>query len=103
MEAGIIGTDSIDGAVGAEAEAALSGASGYTDPSEENQEVLKYCAYAATVVTVLFLGFSLLMLRRIAIAVAVIKVATQAIAGAPSVVFFPVAPVLCALGFGAYW
>ena len=44
-----------------------------------------------------------IMLRRVAVAVAVIKVATQAITAAPSVIFFPIGPVLVAFGFGAYW
>eukprot|EP00740_Mantoniella_antarctica_P000711 CAMPEP_0181393730 /NCGR_PEP_ID=MMETSP1106-20121128/27352_1 /TAXON_ID=81844 /ORGANISM="Mantoniella antarctica, Strain SL-175" /LENGTH=752 /DNA_ID=CAMNT_0023515083 /DNA_START=27 /DNA_END=2285 /DNA_ORIENTATION=- len=105
MKAGIIGSDAIDAAIGSDAESVVGGtySGSYTDPSKDNEDVLKYCAIIATIFTVLFLFFSLLMLRRIAIAVAVIKVATQAIAGAPSVVFFPVVPVLASLGFGAYW
>lgn len=102
LKAGLIGTDAISAAVGDNA-ADVVGSSGYADPATENEEVLKYCAYIATALTVIFLVFSLLMLRRIATAVAVIKVATQAISGAPSVILFPIAPVLVALGFGAYW
>jgi len=102
MKAGIIGSDAVSAAIGAPADSVLNDPA-YTDPAEDNETVLKYCAFAATAVTAVFLVFSLLMLRRIAIAVAVIKVATQAIAGAPSVVFFPIAPVLLTLGFGAYW
>ena len=100
MKAGVIGSDELSAAVGDDAAAT---AANYADPSEENQETMLYCAYAATAVTAIFLIFSLLMLKRVAVAVAVIKVATQAIAGAPSVIFFPIAPVLAALGFGAYW
>merc|ERR1712216_36326 len=62
-----------------------------------------YCAYASTVLAALLLVFTLIMLKRVAIAVAVIKVATQAITAAPSVIFFPIGPVLVAFRFGAYW
>ena len=100
MKAGVIGSDEISAYAG---DGAAETASNYVDPSEENQETLKYCAYAATVVTVFMLIFSLLMLRRVAVAVGVIKVATQAISKAPSVIFFPIFPVFAALGFGAFW
>ena len=100
MKAGVIGSDEISAHAG---DGAAETASNYVDPSEENQDTLKYCAYAATVITVFMLIFSLLMLRRIAAAVGVIKVATQAISKAPSVIFFPIFPVFAALGFGAFW
>jgi choline transporter-like protein 2/4/5 len=100
MKAGIIGGDEISAYAG---DSAADSATNYVDPSEENQEVLGYCAHFSAVLAVLLLIFTLIMLKRVAIAVAVIKVATQAITAAPSVVFFPIAPVLLAFGFGAYW
>ncbi len=100
MKAGVIGSDKITAYAG---DAAADSATNYVDPSEDNQEVLLYCAYFSTVLAVLLLIFTLIMLKRVAIAVAVIKVATQAITAAPSVIFFPIGPVLLAFGFGAYW
>ena len=58
-------------------DSAAATAENYVDPSEDNQEVLLYCAYASTVFAALLLVFTLIMLKRVAIAVAVIKVATQ--------------------------
>jgi choline transporter-like protein 2/4/5 len=100
IKAGVIGSDEITAYAG---DSAAATAENYVDPSEDNQEVLLYCAYASTVFAALLLVFTLIMLKRVAIAVAVIKVATQAITAAPSVIFFPIAPVLVAFGFGAYW
>jgi choline transporter-like protein 2/4/5 len=100
IKAGVIGSDEITAYAG---DSAAATAENYVDPSEDNQEVLLYCAYASTVFAALLLLFTLIMLKRVAIAVAVIKVATQAITAAPSVIFFPIAPVLVAFGFGAYW
>ena len=100
MKAGAIGHDEITALVGEDAAATTAN---YVDPAEDNQEVLLYCAYASTVLAGLLLIFSLMMLRRVAVAVAVIKVATQAITAAPSVVFFPIGPVLVTFGFAAYW
>jgi len=76
---------------------------GYTDPSEDNAEVMEVCAHIALAITICLFLFSILMLKRVRTAVAVIKVATQAIGGAPSVVFFPLAPVFASLLFGAWW
>lgn len=100
MKAGVIGSDEITAYVG---DAAADASANYVDPSEDNQETLLYCAYFSTVLAALLLVFTLIMLKRVAIAVAVIKVATQAITAAPSVIFFPIGPVLVAFGFGAYW
>ena len=100
IKAGVIGSDEITAYAG---DSAAATAENFVDPSEDNQEVLLYCAYASTVFAALLLVFTLIMLKRVAIAVAVIKVATQAITAAPSVIFFPIAPVLAAFGFGAYW
>ena len=100
MKAGVIGQDQVTAYVGDDMGENLEG---YTDPSEDNQEVLKYCAHVALAITIVLFLFTLLMLKRVRTAVAVIKVATQAIGGAPSVVFFPLAPVFASLLFGAWW
>jgi choline transporter-like protein 2/4/5 len=96
MKAGVIGNDAI-------AASDEDGGSSYTDPSEDNQEVLTYAAYACTALTVILLLFTLLMLKRVRIAVAVIKVATQCIAAAPMTIVFPLIPVFVALALFAYW
>ena len=100
MKAGVIGSDQVTAYVGTDMGENLEG---YTDPSEDNQEVMKYCAHVALAITIILFLFTLLMLKRVRTAVAVIKVATQAIGGAPSVVFFPLAPVFASLLFGAWW
>ena len=100
MKAGVIGSDQVTAYVGTDMGDNLEG---YTDPSEDNAEVMEVCAHIALAITICLFLFSILMLKRVRTAVAVIKVATQAIGGAPSVVFFPLAPVFASLLFGAWW
>ena len=89
MKAGVIGSDQVTAYVGTDMGDNLEG---YTDPSEDNAEVMEVCAHIALAITICLFLFSILMLKRVRTAVAVIKVATQAIGGAPSVVFFPSRP-----------
>ena len=86
MKADVIGSDQVTAYVGTSMGENLEG---YTDPSEDNQEVMKYCAHVALAITIVLFLFTLLMLKRVRTAVAVIKVAAGHRPDAPKRAFFP--------------
>lgn len=67
---------------------------GVDTSASDDAEVFKYATYIMAAVTLLAFLFTLLMIRRIMIAVACLKVASQAIAAMPMVLFTPVIPLL---------
>ncbi|KAI8472764.1 MAG: plasma-membrane choline transporter-domain-containing protein [Monoraphidium minutum] len=73
------------------------------DPSLVSRENWAYIAYAATAIAGVVLLFTLVMLRRVAVAVACIKVASQAVAKMPSIMLFPLLPFVLEVGLVIYW
>ena len=73
------------------------------DPTTDSQTTWKYVAYAMTAVAGLVFLLTLLMLRRVRIAVACLKVASQAVGSMPSVLLFPILPFIFEVGLIIYW
>jgi len=73
------------------------------DPSSDSQQTWKYIAYAMTAVAGFVLLLTLLMIRRVKIAVACIKVASSAVGAMPSVLLFPILPFIFEVGLIIYW
>ncbi|GAX82666.1 hypothetical protein CEUSTIGMA_g10092.t1 [Chlamydomonas eustigma] len=77
--------------------------SGVGDPTAVNRSTFKYIAIAAAVVAGVVLLITLLMIRRIKIAIACIKVASQAVGAMPSIMFYPIIPFALLVGLVLYW
>eukprot|EP00879_Flechtneria_rotunda_P020927 GHRR01022035.1.p1 GENE.GHRR01022035.1~~GHRR01022035.1.p1 ORF type:complete len:473 (+),score=147.31 GHRR01022035.1:32-1420(+) len=75
----------------------------YEDPTGMSRENWSYIAYALTGVSALVLLFTLVMIRRVAVAVACIKVASQAVSTMPSIMLFPILPFILEVGLIIYW
>lgn len=69
---------------------------------EENKDIFTYATYVMCAVAGVALLFTLLMIRRLMIAIAVLKVASQAIAQMPMILFQPLIPLLMNVVFVAY-
>jgi choline transporter-like protein 2/4/5 len=69
---------------------------------EENKDIFTYATYVMCAVAGVALLFTLLMTRRLMIAIAVLKVASQAIAQMPMILFQPLIPLLMNVVFVAY-
>ncbi|KAK9804898.1 hypothetical protein WJX72_010746 [[Myrmecia] bisecta] len=76
---------------------------GESDPSESDRKVWAIVAYMMTALTVLLFLFTLVMIKRLKIAIACLKVAAQAISTMPSILFFPILPFLFEVGLVFYW
>lgn len=74
-----------------------------TNPDEANQEVLTYVAYVACALAGLLLLATLVLIPRIKIAIAVVKVASQAIGTMPLLIFFPFIPFLMSASLITYF
>jgi len=74
-----------------------------TNTADEDRKHFLYSAYAFTGISVLLLLLTLLMYKRIRVAVACIKVASQAISSMPSILLFPIIPFLATLVVFIYW
>mmetsp|Transcript_33745 Transcript_33745/g.95482 ORF Transcript_33745/g.95482 Transcript_33745/m.95482 type:complete len:789 (-) Transcript_33745:181-2547(-) len=72
-------------------------------PVEKDKDVWRVVAWISLAVFVLILLFTLIMIRRIKIAVACLKVASQAVASMPSILFFPMLPFFVLVVFVGYW
>ncbi|DBA73400.1 TPA: hypothetical protein ACH3X1_011440 [Trebouxia sp. C0004] len=73
------------------------------DPTAGDRKVWAVIAYVMTALTVLLFLFTLVMLRRIKIAVATLKVATQAIAHMPTLLLFPLVPFMLEVALVFWW
>ncbi|KAL0045810.1 hypothetical protein WJX82_005374 [Trebouxia sp. C0006] len=73
------------------------------DPTAGDRKVWAIIAYVMTALTVLLFLFTLVMLRRIKIAVATLKVATQAIAHMPTLLLFPLVPFVLEVALVFWW
>ncbi|KAL3136905.1 hypothetical protein ABBQ32_006513 [Trebouxia sp. C0010 RCD-2024] len=99
LKSGILGTDSF-GALGSRTASQLSALES-TDASDRKAWLI--IAYIMAAATLLLILFTLLMMRRIKIAVACIKVASQAVSTMPSLFFFPILPFLMTVCLIVYW
>mmetsp|Transcript_25196 Transcript_25196/g.47612 ORF Transcript_25196/g.47612 Transcript_25196/m.47612 type:complete len:723 (+) Transcript_25196:109-2277(+) len=77
--------------------------SGVTDPSQEDKMYFEIATYVFATITGLVLLLSILMIPRIAVAVACLKVASQAISTMPFILFFPVVPFLLEVVLIVWW
>eukprot|EP00955_Chlamydomonas_euryale_P029476 310902-Chlamydomonas_euryale.AAC.1 len=73
------------------------------NPAAVDQEVWKWIGVTAAIITGLFFLLTLLMLSRLRIAVACIKVASQALAACPLLLVWPLIPFLLLLLLVLYW
>ena len=98
LKAGLVGDDSVGVSyVTSSTNTTLTGTAsklGVDTSSSDDQDVFKAATYVMAAVTVVAFLFTLLMLRRIMIAVACLKVASQAIAAMPMVLFTPAIPLV---------
>ena len=102
LKAGVIGSDQIT-AYTDKVNLNVTAISNYADPAKSNQDVLEVFAYISLFITIVFFIFSLIMLRRIKVAIGVMKVATSAFGKMPHLIFFPIFPALCMVALFAYW
>ena len=103
LKAGLIGSDEVNAYVSKVSEGAATAVTNYADPAENNQQVLKVFAYIALALTIIFFVFTLIMLRRVKVAVGVIKVATSALGKMPTLTLFPITPALFMVLLFVYW
>ncbi|KAK9818176.1 hypothetical protein WJX72_008291 [[Myrmecia] bisecta] len=73
------------------------------DVTEKDRQVWLIVAYVMSAITALLILVTLLMIRRIMVAVACIKVASQAIKTMPMILFFPLLPFIGLVGLVIYW
>ena len=73
------------------------------DTNEEDDNTWHILAYTFSVVTFAILLVTLLVIPRLKVAVALIKVASQAISAMPSIIAFPIVPLFALIFFLAWW
>ena len=104
LKGGLIGADEVGVSYGGSStNATLTGntTSWSVGEDSENAETFEYVTYLMAAITGIALLFTLLMIRRLMIAIAVLKVASQSIAAMPMILFSPVIPfVLNVIFFG---
>lgn len=76
---------------------------GDEEATSQNLTAMKVFCVLSAIASVLLFLFTLLMARRIVIASAVMKVATQAIAHVPTVLLFPIVPFIWAMCLLVWW
>ena len=103
LKAGVIGSDEITAYVSKASSSAANTITNYADPAEKGQDTLKIIAYVVLAFTVIFFLFSLMMLRRVKVAVGVIKVATSAVGKMPTITLFPIFPAVMMVLLFVYW
>jgi choline transporter-like protein 2/4/5 len=104
LYSGLIGDDQISGIVDSTGlDSTELNASSWVDPASENKEVLKACTYVMAVFTVIFFIFTLLMVRRLKVAIACIKVSISAFSTVPSLIVFPLVPCVGMMLLFLYW
>merc|ERR1712159_719009 len=74
LKAGVIGSDEITAYVSKASSSAADAITNYADPAEKGQDTLKIIAYVVLTFTIIFFLFSMMMLRRVKVAVGVMKV-----------------------------
>ncbi|GFR50844.1 hypothetical protein Agub_g13116 [Astrephomene gubernaculifera] len=73
------------------------------NPAESERKTWLYIAIGTSVVAGLVLLITLLCITRIRIAIACIKVASQAVGAMPSIILFPLLPFIFEVGLVIYW
>lgn len=73
------------------------------DPTFVTTTDWKYVAIASAVIAGIIFIITLLMISRIRVAVACIKVASQAVGEMPSILFYPLLPFVLLVGLVVYW
>ncbi|CAG9467592.1 unnamed protein product [Pedinophyceae sp. YPF-701] len=71
--------------------------------TEEDEKVWRAAGITLAVLSGLLLLLTLLMIRRVKVAVACLKVAAQAVGAVPTVLIWPIFPFLFLVGFLIYW
>eukprot|EP00854_Cymbomonas_tetramitiformis_P026292 gene26292-32233_t len=93
VKAGWIGDDAISGIVGEENADTLKDSSGQSlDASEDNKTTLSVIAIIMTVFTILLFVFTIIMIKRVNLAIRVLRAACQAIGAVPTVMLYPCLP-----------
>ena len=103
LKAGLIGSDVITSFTDKVSEDASTAIVNFADPADSNIQALKIVTYCMIPVTIILFFFSLLILRRIKVAVGVIKVAVSAFGKIPSLILFPLVPTVLMILLGVYW
>uniref|UniRef100_A0A7S0RW54 Choline transporter-like protein n=1 Tax=Chlamydomonas leiostraca TaxID=1034604 RepID=A0A7S0RW54_9CHLO len=93
--AGLLGSDEFRGQV--------ASALPNVDPTEVERNQWKWIGIAAAVVAGIIFLITLLMISRIRVAIACIKVASQAVGSMPSILLFPLLPFVFEVGLLIYW
>mmetsp|Transcript_33235 Transcript_33235/g.72521 ORF Transcript_33235/g.72521 Transcript_33235/m.72521 type:complete len:724 (-) Transcript_33235:257-2428(-) len=105
-KAGWIGDDELNPFTGEgeqSAEGQLTAADGGDlDAAEDNQTVMKAIAVMMVVVTGLIFLFTIAMLSKIKVGIAVLKVSLKAVVANPTTVFFPLLPVFLIIALVVY-
>jgi choline transporter-like protein 2/4/5 len=73
------------------------------DPSDSDKKVFLVVAYVMTALSVGMFVITLVLFRRIRIAVACLKVGSQAVGAMPLLMLFPLLPFALLLALIAYW
>jgi len=103
LKAGLIGSDVITSYTSKVSGSASTAITNFADPAESNIALLKIITYCMIAVTVILFLFTLMMLRRVKVAVGVIKVSVGAFGKIPSLIFFPLVPTVMMILLGVYW
>ncbi|KAL2653076.1 hypothetical protein R1flu_021204 [Riccia fluitans] len=98
IKAGWIGTDAVSAIIGSDAVDSLA-----LETSRSMQNHLKIVAVALTIVAVIIILITLVLIKRVFIAVAVFKVAANAIGAIPSLLIFPIFPAVLLVLLFIYW
>lgn len=96
MEAGMLGDNAFASAVS-------SAFAGMGDPTALQRSTWRWIAIAAAAVAGIVLLITLLMISRIKVAIACIKVASQAVGAMPWILLYPVLPFALMVGLVVYW
>jgi len=76
---------------------------GLTEPVQQDRQYFEYVTYAALAVNALVIVFTLLIAPRVKVAVACLKVASQAVGHMPSLMLFPMLPFALELALVAWF
>ena len=96
VKAGIITEAHVD-------ELGIDSASNIAYPADGEKEIFRYITYASGGLTIILIVFTLLMVRRVNVCIACMKVAAKAVSEMPTLVLFPVLPFAFLLLFFGYW
>lgn len=104
VKAGWIGDDAISGLVGEDNVDNLKDSSGQSlDASEDNKTTLSVIAIIMTIFTILLFVFTLIMIKRVNLAIRVLRAACQAIGAVPTVMLYPCLPFFQMFCLTIWW